>query len=432
MATTKTTSIVKPTVRAISQQELNTAAKRMILNDGQLIPSGGVKPKIWTCGWYNQILTESNKEDFCYKKGDAVWINTEDVGQFVQHNRSYIKSVVMNNSYLLAEFQKIAGDTSAEDELFRKVATGEVTGNAAGLPLYYLGSLLQPTKIRVSLSSGNDKLPTDDGWWKDFFKNQDTTQFSDDLNAFFDQTLSAAINKHLVEYHLSGITQQWQEEYGQSKSLEDFYLLKDLSNVDHAQAYNDNPGEDNYGFDYVVHFYKKSSFSGDSKTCKWYRIWKSGYLEHGGIVKNEAAQATKMGDSLAYDGRFYKVNLAWGTGAGVGDTAPSYRYSLNTDNFYSEATSLDLGDGHALQLEDRYSMLGATSRYNVQVTPMMTDASKAPYQTMHPQSKNNGPYYLAKDVVSMTNSSFCFLLDPDVQYYSYYTSGFAPNVQQGL
>ena len=51
---------------------------------------------------------------------------------------------------------------------------------------------------------------------------------------------------------------------------------------------------------------------------------------------------------------------------------------------------------------------------------------------MHPASNTNGVYYLAKDIVSITNSTFCFLLDPDVAYYSYYTSGFASNVQQGF
>lgn len=97
-----------------------------------------------------------------------------------------------------------------------------------------------------------------------------------------------------------------------------------------------------------------------------------------------------------------------------------------------EDNALDVGDGTKLELEDIGRVIDPASRYHVQVTPMMTTETKTPYQTMHPASNTNGVYYLAKDIVSITNSTFCFLLDPDVAYYSYYTSGFASNVQQGF
>ncbi len=430
MANESRSNMVEPKVQAISRQELNSASKVMIRNDGRLVPVSGVKPKIWTCSWYNQALSRSqDRENFCYKKGDAVWLNTEDLDQFVSHNKTYIKSIVMNNGLLKNEFQKIEGKEDLEFKFFKKVATGEITGNSAGLPLYYLGDVLQPTRIRVSLSSGNDKLPTDDAWWKDFFKNQDQSKFEEDLNTFFDQTLSSLMNRHLVEYHLSGITQYWHDKYGESKTLEDFYLLKDLSNVDMFQEYSATPGEDDQGFDYVLHFYKKT-FPEDSTTCKWYRVWKSGYLEHGGIVKNDVTQAARMNDSLAYSGKFYKVNLSWN--AEGSSNAPSYRYPINSGGFYMEDNTLDVGDGTKLELEDLGRVIDPASRYHVQVTPMMTTGTKIPYQTMHPASNTNGVYYLAKDIVSITNSTFCFLLDPDVAYYSYYTSGFASNVQQGF
>ena len=430
MANESRSNMTEPKVQAISRQELNNASKVMILNDGRLVPASGIKPKIWTCTWYNRALTkQQDKEDFCYKKGDAVWINTEDLDQFVSHNKTYIKSIVMNNGYLKNEFQKIKGKEDLEFNFFKKVATGEITGNPAGLPLYYLGDVLQPTRIRVSLSSGNDALPTDDAYWKDFFKNQDTVKFEEDLDTFFDQTLSSMMNRHLIEYHLSGLTQHWIDKYGESKSLDDFYLLKDLTNVDMFQEYSATPGEDDQGFDYVLHFYKKT-FPGDANTCKWYKVWKSGYLEHGGIVKNDSTQASRMNDSLPYGQKFYKVNLAWN--AEGSSTAPSYRYSINSGGFYMEANSLDVDSSMKYDLEDIGRVIDPANRYNIQITPLMLDESKKPYQTMHPANKTNGVYYLAKDIVSITNSSFCFLLDPDVSYYSYYTSGFASNVQQGF
>jgi hypothetical protein len=35
--------------------------------------------------------------------------------------------------------------------------------------IYYLGNLLDKVQIRISLSDNNDKLPTDDNYWTDFF-----------------------------------------------------------------------------------------------------------------------------------------------------------------------------------------------------------------------------------------------------------------------
>lgn len=431
MANEARSRMSQPNIQAVNREQLNSASKVMILNDGRLVPSGGIKPKIWTCSWYNMVLrNQADKEKYCYKKGDAVWINTEDLDQFVQHNFFYIKNVVQNNGLLRNEYRKIEGDHSLELQFFKKVATGEIVGNQYGLPLYYFGNLLDKTKIKVSLENGNDDLPTDSSTkWKDFFKNQNIEEFQTQLNAFFDETLSSAMSQHLAEYHLSGITQYWIDKYGQSKKLEDFYLLKDLSNVDLYQEYSNTPGENDRGFDYVLYFFRKT-YTNDSKVCKWFRVWRSGYLEHGGIVKNNSTVAGAMEDSLEYESKFYKVNLSW-TRQGTA-RAPAYRCPINSNGFYMEASKIDVGNGIEMDIQSIGQNVDSSNRYNIQVTPIMSDSSKKPYQTQHPSNSGTGVFYLSKDIVSITNSSFCFFLDSDVQYYSYYTSGFASNVQQGF
>lgn len=420
--------MISPTIAAVNNQELNNALKAMIANDSKLVLTDGISPKVWTCTWYNDPT--SRRKQKLYKKNDAVWVNTEDPDMFVKNHIPYIRNVVLNNSQLRAEYQRVEGDSAEEFQLFKKVAVGEITGNSDGLPLFYFGNLKDKVKIKISLADENDELPTDtSSKWKDFFKNQDKSEFKNALEDFFQETLSATLNQHLAEYHLSGLTESWIEQYGAPKTLEDFYLLKNLSNVGLFQEYNGSPGEDDKGLDYVLHFYKRSYPTADSVVCKWFKVWKSGYLEHGGIVKPSAASI--MEDSLAYGDQFYKVNLNW-TSSGS-SKAPAYRYPIRSDGFYIEAEKIDLGGTSSFELEQLGYNVDSMNRYCVQVTPIMNQDDKTPYQTMHPSSPiANGAYYLAKDIVSITNSSFCFLLDPDVTYYSYYTSGFASNVQQGF
>ena len=163
------------------------------------------------------------------------------------------------------------------------------------MPLYCLGDLLQPAKIRVSLSDDNTHLPTDDAWWRDFFADTSATKLAEQLESKFYELLSSYYDTHLKQYHLSGIQDWWRDQSGgASRSLSSECLLKDFSNVTDVQEYSPAPGTTDSGFDYVVYYFHKTY--DDPKTCKWFRVWKSGYLEHGGVVKNEQAAAAQMED----------------------------------------------------------------------------------------------------------------------------------------
>jgi len=54
---------------------IDNAIDQMVRNDVKLLAEPKVAPKIWCCKWYNS----ASKNNLTYKKGDAVWINTEDV-----------------------------------------------------------------------------------------------------------------------------------------------------------------------------------------------------------------------------------------------------------------------------------------------------------------------------------------------------------------
>ena len=426
------TKIEEPKIDAISQQQLNKAATLMVNNDKKLLPNTGYAPKIWECTWYNSPVNSYSAETYGYHKGDAVWINTEDLDEFVKHNAEHIREVIAGNSKLKTAFESISGNEKNEIEFLKKVVVGDIVGSSTNQPLYYLGSISEPAKIKVSVVDNNIDLPTDSSdKQKDFFNNQYPVQFSEKLNAQFEQLLSSYMNQHMLEYHLSGLAQYQNAVYGQTRQLEELYLKKDLGNVSLFQEFGNTPGEDNRGFDYVIYFCKKpfNSENGKVKTSKWFRVWRSGYLEHGGIVFNDPEHAVLMGDSFECDGKLYKVNLTWAIDKVK--SAPSFKYSAAPVGFYFEDNRISL-NGTQYGLNTLGQHISEQDRYQVQITPILGNSSEAvPYSTMHVDTTTQNVYYVSKDVVNIENGSFCFVLDPDIQQYSYYAAGFVSNIQQG-
>ena len=423
--------IEEPKITTISQQQLNAAVSMMVKNDKKLLPNTGYAPKIWECTWYNSPVGSHNVESYGYSKGDAVWINTEDLDEFTKHNAEHIREVIAGNSKLKTKYEAIAGNEKTELEFMKKVVCGDVVGSSTSQPLYYLGSLLEPVKLKVSVVDNNIDLPTDSSEkWKDFFNNQDPIEFSEKLNTEFERLLSSFMNQHMLEYHLSGMSQYWNDKYGQTRQLEDLYLKKTLDNVSLFQEFGNTPGEDNWGFDYVIHFCKKPFESSDgTKSFKWFRVWRSGYLEHGGIVYNDQKIASAMGDSFECDNRLYRVNLTWAINRTK--TAPSFKYSAAPTGFYFEDNKISLsGTQYALDTLGRH--VSEQDRYQIQVTPILGNASQVtPYSTMHVDTLTQSVHYMSRDVINLANDSFCFVLDPDIQQYSYYVAGFVSNIQQG-
>ena len=422
-----TSNLIHPKLDQVNIQQFDQMLKQMLHNDSSLIPKANIAPTVWKCSWYNAVLTDQNRSAYCYKKGDAVWVNTEDLAQFTAANKRYILNVIFGNSALRKKYMQVEGNDAQIEQLCRDVVTGKESGNAQQLPLFYIGDVTKKVQIRVSLSDDNDQLPTNDAWWKDFFVNNDESRFQEEILSCARQLCYQYLSSHMKDYHLSGIQDYWLDKYGETKTLSDFYLLQDMSNVTGQQDFNNTAGVTTEGFDYVVYYHQKQFLDDPEKKCmKWFRVWNSGKLEHGGIVKVDAAIAAKMGDSLAYGGTHYRVNLSW---SDSNVKAPSYTYAIAADSFYYESDYLDLGDKQQRKIEEVSRLLDESSRYTVQLTPIL--GSNVPYSVIE-GAESGGVYYCTKDVNTMTNSSFCFRMQSNVKYYSYCTTGMSKNVEQGF
>ena len=425
-------SLIKQTkVSTVDRLNLDSAAKVMVQNDNNLLPHAGIKPTIWCCRWYNTMVDDTNRQTCCYNKGDMVWLNTEDLEQFAISNKDYICAIARKNNILaplLAEAE--LGNSAEVIQLLEDIASGKVSGNPSGLPLYCIGNLGEPARIRVSLVDGNDRLPTDDTCWRDFFADTSQTKLSKQLADKFIELLNRGMSTHLQQYHLSGM-QEWMDSYNNELSSQ--YLLKDFSNVTKVQEYSPAPGSTDSGFDHVIFYHHKVYGSG--KTCKWFRVWKSGFLEHGGIVQNSQSAATQMEDSFAYvspstqKANCYEVNLAWSYNDGA-SIAPTYTYPTAMTGFGYDDFYLDFGAGETFQQQKAGLQLSPEARYSVQVTPLLK-SSREPYSTLH-ISRGNAKWYMSREVNTMCNGSFRFELDDDVEYYAYKVSGFSENSQWGF
>jgi hypothetical protein len=61
----------------ISTVLINKILNRLVANDNSVLPSTYKIPYVWEATWFNNPLVEG------YKKGDAVWINTENYSDFI-------------------------------------------------------------------------------------------------------------------------------------------------------------------------------------------------------------------------------------------------------------------------------------------------------------------------------------------------------------
>ena len=75
----------------ISIQTLNKLYSRMVENDRRNLPSESTVPGIWEKTWLNDASRPG------YRKGQAVWINTEDPVEFIASRQTEIYDYLVNN-----------------------------------------------------------------------------------------------------------------------------------------------------------------------------------------------------------------------------------------------------------------------------------------------------------------------------------------------
>lgn len=412
---------------AISRQDgfriatVNTRLRNLVEND-QTFFGSSVRPGVWERRWYNDVGNKS----LYYKKGDAVWLNTEPASEFVAAHTADIDMYVQGCAQARYKYLALsaANDSAGISKLYRDIALGLGDFDKG---IYYLGNLLDSIQIRISLSDDNDRLPTDNNYWTDFFdRSKDESYYRRQILDAAGPQLSAVYDKHLREYHLSALEQQL-PKLGLNDLTEFYnrYLQANLANVSKRQKFVNHAQyqADMTGFDHVMLFGKRNL--SDGQQCQWFRLWKSGLLEHGGIVKvSLSSHDCGINDESA---RLYTVNLSWDYS---GKTAPAYDFpTAGVNGFYSHDSKIYTGSGDEVDYAMKLDALGRSRRYVVNITPVMSltwgsTPSGGPYQTVYSERFTRFP---GKDVTGMNNSSFTFLYSPGIDMYSYYVRGFTVN-----
>ena len=374
----------------IKKADLNRRYRKLVENDVSIFPSGHI-PTVWERKWYNNDNIEG------YSKGDAVWVNTESEYEFIVSRSYEIYNYARNNSLLNKSIAPLNTMDPASVAVYRNIVRGftdRTTGQVFGC-LYYLGDIEKPVQIRVcTVEHGTTKTtPDDDRYWKDFFIP----------NVGNEDTLSSEIYDAVdlqFESHLSG--------YHTDKTFSDIsatYLGITLDNIPPGSLQRYNRGmtrpKSITGFDYI----KCSStriFPGGGK--RWFRLWNSGYLEHGGTIMTTSPSGF---ETSVYEGTCLKVMLNWRTEDGM--TAPVYEFpGLGVGEFYQDCNRImDVGIG--------YSSTGNVSRdnrYTVSVCPVDVSDVFPGFGGLDNMSVN-----------TMNNDSFTFTLSPSYTAYSFSVGG---------
>ena len=154
---------------------------------------------------------------------------------------------------------------------------------------------------------------------------------------------------------------------------------------------------------------------------RWFRQWNSGYLEHGGIVP---IQRNAVSVIVNFDWKYKKD--------GVEKTAPIYDYPQSSTSFYGYHDTFD----EERKLDSNIDLNLKRNRYVVNITPVVNNYKNAlfgddvGYATM---PDKNG-IYVSNEVTHMKNDSFTIITYPhdDVQFISYYVSGYKEIIQKDI
>ena len=288
----------------LNLENFNKSISKLLENDLNLLPDEDSDiPSIFERKWIN------NNNVAGYKLGDAVWLNTEDPVEFVNNNRSEIIQYILNNSILYNKYQTISADENICDQFIRKVA---LSGYDAVSAIYVLGDISSKTQLMVSKIDNNKNSPENTEYWYPFFETEDNESVYKQYLSCLDDIQNEMLSTHLSVYHFGNYNNDIKNiKLSSASDISALFLNDGLTNIPLSakQQYISHEYNDVNtlsGFDSVELFISKKF---NDKTTKWFRLWTSGYLEHGGIVDVKNPNTTD--DSYAYNSSCYKVNLQW-------------------------------------------------------------------------------------------------------------------------
>ena len=386
-------------VKNLNTRILNISLQKLAENDTAILPPNDYIPKIWENRWYNDDTIAG------YSKGDLVWKWTMDNDSFISNFAGLIQDYANNNQRLSAYFKQPPSSWSTEKAKYQNIISGysENAGTTDHpeykqiFPMlfdhcwnYRTGKYDPPARytppsqkppsdthrveIYISLVDNNKSLLSDTTSWKNV-----TIRTADEQRSYLSNEISSMFNQHIKDYHLGGVKT--------ADEFESLLLKKNFANFSIDNVYNANrvKSHDAYvnsqGFDYVTKFGKKSYITdvkpntagtevSSSLIYRWYRLWNSGYLEHGGTIEFPKSSEQKTSQVSDYT---FQVDLNWEQSPGI--SAPVYDYPETKAPYYENAfdqmyfakTGVNTIE---VSVDTRLKRLGYQKRYAVSLTPV--------------------------------------------------------------
>ena len=303
-------------------------------------------------------------------------------------------------------------------------------------------------ELYVSLQDDNKEMLSNSNAWSNVVLSSQA-----EYEKFIKTEVDILFAEHLKNYHLDGsLTPSEINDVLLANNLSNF-AIEDVQNTIEVKDHDAYMNTD--GFDYVVDFKRFGQKAGNSLApgknfylYRWYRLWNSGFLEHGGVVRCNPIPSVDYEVSNP-DNYIVKVDLTWG----LGDKATAvYNYDETSGNSFGETYErYYYGDRRGdpsfpiyQQIDPEEKFLNG-KHYFARVTPVVllssdvnlgtyaynSISSLAEHDYLSVATRNKVSSYVTTEVHHMKNDSFCFTRsDTDkldgsaVQYYQYYVTGF--------
>ena len=471
-------------VKSLNSSILNNAFKKLYSNDNEIVPANDYTPNIWENKWYNDEVIPG------YPKGYCVWRNAyTNISSFLSSYGDlvydYAKSNPLLETYLLSSWTQLSNafydktqlsnafyDNLPLMEVWRQRYYNVISGYSKEVSSWYEGSpprkktkweqLLPPlfdygpysgtddlrVELYVSLQDDNKEMLSNSNAWSNVVLSSQA-----EYEKFIKTEVDILFAEHLKNYHLDGsLTPSEINDVLLANNLSNF-AIEDVQNTIEVKDHDAYMNTD--GFDYVVDFKRFAQQAGNSLApgknfylYRWYRLWNSGFLEHGGVVRCNPIPSADYEVSNP-DNYIVKVDLTWG----LGDKATAvYNYDETSGNSFGETYERyyygnrrgDPSFPIYQQIDPEEKFLNG-KHYFARVTPVVllssdvnlgtyaynSISSLAEHDYLSVATSNKVSSYVTVEVHHLKNDSFCFTRsDTDkldgsaVQYYQYYVTGF--------
>lgn len=414
----------------ITTASLNKIFSEFAKTDEEIAGKFKDAPGVWFCKWYDDGNIDG------YSKGDFFWVNTEDAEKFIQDNHQKIQELANKNPFFTKKLPNWKNNDQEIFDLYYSAMQGYVDQNISKAlpPIFHIGQLSNEFNIIVSQKDHNKDYPDQEetSSWKRFAVN--TEEDAEKIKFTINNHILSAISDHNTEFHLGNTT----PTQTQFQNLSN-YANEDFSNV--KFSYPENFLANNFsasGLDCVDVFVKKPygtrKIGNSNVEQTWFRKWKSGFLEHGGIidVRNYLNQDKTM-VVVPFRWKFVDDGSKFYQSAVLGEDSDPITIANNDPDSSNgnlikvlyELDSLIVGDSE-------FSPTYQINDYTISLVPIQQTTTNPDLGTVESynglgNSRAGVDNVLDTTIINCSLDHFSFGYDPATtpNYYSYYVRGFS-------